>query len=210
MKRLSKIGLFVTLAFLIIVGRVLYESHTEYIKGVTQERTGKVEEAIAHYDRAVHWYTPGNLYNRKAIEALWSIGQRSEEENRKLALLAYDAMRGSIHAIRSFYWPYRQWLSKVNGRIAELRAREQVKENPAIKFQTALAFHEQALMLNERPEMKWVLLVEVGFLGWMGSVLGLIWRGFDREGRMFLKPSMPWMMGIVLFFSLWVIGLVKA
>jgi hypothetical protein len=202
------IGVLVFASFL--VGRVLYESHREWKAGEAALAANDREGAIRHLEHAIHWYVPGNPCSSASVESLWRIGQAAEREDPKLALLAYDSLRGSLHAIRSFYWPYKEWILRADERIADLRAREQVGADPALSFEKTLDFHRKALVLDERPLIGWVLVVQIGFLGWVFSVVGWIWKGFDREGRMHLKPSFPWIVALVVFFSAWVIGLSRA
>ncbi|MFH1262254.1 MAG: hypothetical protein V1495_02250 [Pseudomonadota bacterium] len=190
--------------------KVLYESRREWNEGWTAVRAGRTEDAILHLERAIHWYLPGNPFTGKAVRALWEIGQGAEASDPARALLAYDALRGSLHSIRSFYWPYREWIEKSNERIAQLRASEESKRDPSRPFEKALEFHRQVLIPTDRPRIGWVLWAQLGFWGWIGSVVGWIFRGFDREGRMQMRRSLPWITALVLFFTVWVIGLSRA
>lgn len=200
-------------AFLVLISlgiRAVYESRLEYQRGEAAQKQGKEEKAVRHYDRSIHWYAPFNPYPLKSIKRLWQFGAMYEEKNPKLALLAYDAIRGSIHAIRSLYWPYRNWLPKVNERIAKLRAQEHLAENPTLDSKKIHAFHKRVLAIDERPHTGWVIFAQIGFWGWLLAVLGWIWKGFDAQGKMYWKPSLPWISGIIVFFSFWILGLVHA
>jgi len=211
MKKSAQVGAAVLFITAFVMGRAIYESRHELFVGLSKIKSSNIEEAIHHFDRSAHWYAPGNPYIGKALDQLWNIGQDLESKGQpRIALLAYDAIRGSIHAIRSFYWPYKNRLPIVNDRIAKLRAQEHVAENPGVTYKDALAFHEKALKIDERPYVGWVFLLELGFFGWVFSVVGLIWKGFDPEGQMHLKPSFPWMISIVVCFSFWIVGLLHA
>ena len=168
------------------------------------------QSAILHLDRAVHWYFPGNPYVRRSLSDLWEIGQTTENADRRTALSAYDAARGGIFSVRSFFQPYEDRLPRINQRIAELRTREQIERHPEEKYTEVLEFHRKALERDERPRLSWSLLAVAGFIAWTASTFGLIWRGFDREGRMQLRSAVPWMTAIVLGFAGWILGLIRA
>jgi hypothetical protein len=208
--RYGKIALGILALLVFLVSRVFYESHREWQEGVRELAANQREEAIHHLARSIHWYAPGNPYVGKSILMLWSLATEAEKSDSKLALLAYDSIRGSLHSIRSFYWPYKEWILRANERIADLRAREQVREQPGLAYEAALEFHRKALLLDERPRTGWVIVVSMGFLGWISCVIGWIWKGFDSDGKMHLRSSLPWMVATVLFFLAWVIGLTRA
>jgi hypothetical protein len=194
----------------VLWGRAFYESRAELRQADEERSKGDIEEEIIHLDRAAHWYAPLNPYVGRALTRLWDIGQTIEPEDPSLALLAYDSIRGSVHAIRSLYWPHRNWLPRVNERIASLRADEQVKQQPELEYAQALEIHRHALLVDERPKTVWVVILEGAFLGWIAATVGLIVRGFDAEGRMQFRKSLPWIGAIVLLFGIWVVGLLYA
>jgi len=208
--RVIQIGVVFVAILGVLVFRMNYESKKEYYLGEKAHRAGKVEEAISHFDRALHWYYPGNPHIEVAAQGLWKIGQSVEGPNRKIALMAYDALRGGILSTRSFYVPHRTWLEKANGRIARLRAEEEVESNKKADIAKTVEYHQKLLAHEEQPNLFWSLVVTLGFLGWAGSVAGFIWRGFDREGRMLLRPSLPWIASTTLCFGAWIAGLLYA
>ncbi|HLG20444.1 MAG TPA: hypothetical protein VI895_11600 [Bdellovibrionota bacterium] len=210
MNRWKRILASIFLVAGVLWGRAVHDSRSELRTGDEAYSKGGVEEAIVHWDRCAHWYAPGNPFVGRALDRLWNAGQSAEKSNPKMALLAYDAIRGSIYAIRHIYWPYRERLSRADDRIAELRAEEQVRQGKGVGFSRALEQHRKALQTDERPKTLWVLVAQVGFWGWIFAVVGLIFRGFDSEGRMQLRHSISWIGGIVLFFAAWVTGLLNA
>jgi hypothetical protein len=56
----------------------------------------------------------------------------------------------------------------------------------------------------------WSILVEIGFFGWIGSTIALIFRGFDEDNNLNKKKALFWGVLIVIFYALWVAGLVNA
>ena len=193
-----------------LYGRMLWVSRAEWNAGAREEEAGRFEEAVYRYDRAVRSYAPLNPYGVKAVESLWSLSIAVEAKNPSTALLALDALRGGANAVRHVWRPHDKWLPKVNERIASLRADEEAASGTARDRAEALAYHRKVLTIDERPPLRFVLLVQAGFLGWIGCTIGLIVRGFDRDGRMHLRPSLPWIAGVVSFFALWLLGLKSA
>jgi O-antigen/teichoic acid export membrane protein len=52
----------------------------------------------------------------------------------------------------------------------------------------------------------WLFLILVGFVGFILSLFGAIWRGFDSTGA--ARPILAaWLIGAALFFLLWMIAL---
>ncbi|HIE51000.1 MAG TPA: hypothetical protein EYP85_04510 [Armatimonadetes bacterium] len=53
----------------------------------------------------------------------------------------------------------------------------------------------------------WVAIVELGFLGYVGSLIALIWYGFDAQGRWQGRRGW-WLVGAALLcFLCWLEGL---
>lgn len=193
-----------------LLGRMVWESRSALAQGARAEAAGRFQDAVAAYDRAAHAYFPGNPYVPRALQALWALGERLEAGNAPLALWAYDAIRGSIFGTRSLYLPHRDWLPRVDDRIARLRAGLHAANSPDIPQDRALAFHRQRLAEDRSPGVGWALLLEASFWAWVAAVFGLIWKGFDAAGRMHFRPSIPWMAAIVVSFALWIVSLGRA
>ena len=56
----------------------------------------------------------------------------------------------------------------------------------------------------------WLFLIEVGFVGFIVSLFGAVWRGFDRAGR--VPPERRrglalWLLAAALFFLTWAVAL---
>lgn len=200
-------GLVVLLA---LVGRIVFESRREFHRGELSQSHLEIREAIAHFDRSVHWYAPFNPYVGRSLTKLWEIGAAAEATDPKLALFAYDAMRGGIYGIRHVTRPYAEWLPKVNERIAQLRAQEQVRDRPGTSFDEALAYHRTVLTEDRRPKLGWALLSHAGFLGWI--LLTFLWisRGLDETGRICWRRSRFYAAGSAGAFLIWMIGLANA
>ncbi len=62
------------------------------------------------------------------------------------------------------------------------------------------------------PDVFWTVVLELGLLGWVGSVLVLIflWAGgVKNQGTRAFSP-LPWLLMAVACFSLWIMGMFKA
>ncbi len=170
-------------------------------------------EAIQHYERAILWYVPVGGYVDASAQRLWDIAVLLEKEDKKLALEAYRSLRSAFYATRSFYTPGQPWIDKANPKIAHLMAEEtnyseaDRKKNTAQKTEEALAILERPMS----PDPFWSMMVVLGFLGWASGVLLFIWRAF-REGstQVMLKQGILWGSVIVVFYALWIIGMVNA
>ncbi len=56
----------------------------------------------------------------------------------------------------------------------------------------------------------WSLIVVFGFFGWIGSTVGLIFRGIDDNNRLVKRKALFWGIMIVVCYALWVTGLMNA
>ncbi len=56
----------------------------------------------------------------------------------------------------------------------------------------------------------WSVVVEIGFFGWIGSTIALIFNGFDDSDALIKKKALFWGILIVVFYAIWIIGLVNA
>ncbi len=210
-KKILSVGMGGAVVLLLILTRCFLGSQEAYEKGTQLLQKGEVESAILSFDHAIHWYFPGNPFPERSIQSLWKLGNDLQnKQDPSMALLAFDSLRGGIYSIRNVYWPYRDWLPQVNEKIARLRGMQEAKQNPQLRPEDAYEKHLKLLTRDERPQTAWVVLMGVGFLGWLFSIVAWIWKGFDAEGKILLRKSIPWVIAAVIFFALWVGSLLKA
>ena len=57
------------------------------------------------------------------------------------------------------------------------------------------------------PHLGWSILVEIGFLGWVGATVGLIWHVVDEQGNFAWRQGFLWGSLLALFFACWIIGM---
>ena len=206
-------GLLVVVLFLLIVGvRVTYLQRSHYVDAEKYYKEANWKLAIREYDLAMHFYTPWGPYIERSAERLWQIGEMFEKQDKlDWANIAYSSIRSSFYASRSLYTPGKQWIEKCDDKIADLSVRMLVREG-SIKPDAAAAEKKKylyVLTVDRAPDPFWSVLVEIGFFGWVGSVVFLIFKGFSDDGKI-KKASVYGIVSFLLTFGLWVAALLKA
>jgi hypothetical protein len=194
LKIVSLIVIVILIFFVIVWARALYGSRENFIRGETFLKEGQTIRAVTFFDRSIHWYTPLNPYVQKSAERLWVIGQRAEQAgDSKLALIAFSAIRSGFYGASHLVTPGKEWIKKVDAKLHDLGAGGKNVRDP-------------------HPDAFWSVVVVLGFLGWVGSVIGLILRVLG-PGRGSGNPGVSvirWAGLIVIFFILWIWGMFKA
>lgn len=205
---LGLIALFIT----VVWGRAFYGSIQAYQKGKAFQEKGQYIRAVTFFDRAIHWYTPFNPYVRKSAEGLWEIGEQAEKQGDiKLALIAFRTIRSGFYGARHFTTPGKGWIKKSEQKISALMETEEKGEDVAGDSASLREdlFQDQK---STSPKIFWTIILEVGFLGWIGSVIGFIMFSLrkEREGKTPASSKLLWMVPALVFFILWIIGMMKA
>jgi hypothetical protein len=198
--------LFVSVMLLM---KTIYHARQEFAVGEEAYTRGAYNVAITHYERAIKWYTPFSKTVRHAVERLWQLGTEAEDRgDSPLALEAYQTLRSSLYAVQSFYIPYQSWIPKSEERIAPLLAKIKAGEEPnADKLAQDTARFAMQLQRHVGPHLEWSILLEIGFLGWIGATVGLIWYVVDETGNFARRQGLLWGSLIAVFFALWLIGM---
>lgn len=191
---------FACLLLFMLWARVFYGSMEDYKTGEALLKENQTVRAITYFDRSLHWYAPLNPYVQKSAQKLWEIGDQAERAGDvKLAFIAFSTIRSGFYGSSHFIVPGQQWIEKSESRMRNLvRLEEKEKVLPDQKVTP--------------PNVFWTVLLEIGFLGWIGSVLGLIVTGIGRPKES--KPSSAliggWLALAVTGFVLWILGMVRA
>lgn len=186
-----------------------YHARQDFARAEDAYTRGDYPLALTYYERTIHGYTPGSAVVQRAVARTWQLGTEAESRgDASLALEAYQILRSSLYAVRSFYVPYYAWVVDSEARIAQLMA--QRKGGPTAEA-TQLA-HDTArytAMFQRQmgPTVVGSMLVELGFLGWVGAAIAFIWCAVDHQGRLVWQRSLWWGSAVVAFFALWVISL---
>ena len=207
-------GLFVIVIFLMLVGgRVFYLQRSHFIAAEKYYTEAGWKLAIREYDTAMHFYTPLSPYIGKSAQRLWQIGEMFEKQDKlDWANIAYSSIRSSFYASRSLYTPGKDWIMKCDEKIADINVKMLIKEG-ALKPEEADAEkrkHLYVMKVDRAPDPFWSILLEIGFFGWLGSVLFIIFKGFSDNGKIHKKFALYGVLSFLLSFSIWVAALLKA
>jgi hypothetical protein len=190
------------LLLLVLWLRVFYGSMQDYKTGEALLKETQTVRAITYFDRALHWYAPLNPYVEKAALKLWEIGEQAEKAgDKRLAVIAYESIRNGFHGATHFVTPGKDWIRKADSKLASLnRGQAENKEIPQTR-----AFSGE----SPYPSSFWSGVVVIGFLGWIGSLIGLIMVTF-RQGVLRDGKGIFWLGFSLLCFVLWLVGMTKA
>lgn len=199
--------------FLILVwARAFYGSMQAYKKGEVHLAEHSYIKAVTFFDRSIHWYAPFNPYVRKSAERLWEIGLYGErQENIRLALIAFRTIRRGFYAASNIVTPGRVWIERCELKIDELVKIEEKTEERSRNFES----EKKLILQNQKttsPNIFWSIILEVGFFGWVGSVIGFIIfvLGSQKEKNYLKSQMVIWISLILVFLVLWTAGMMNA
>jgi hypothetical protein len=202
------LGVLLFLAAVLVV-KVTYHARQECARGEEAYGRAAYHVAITHYARAIKWYTPASSAVRQAVERLWQLGTEAETRGDwPLALEAYQSLRSSLYAVQSFYVPYQSWIPRTEERLAPLLAKTKAgTEQQEDKLAHDTARFAMQFRRDVGPHLGWSVLVEIGFLGWVGATVGLLWQVVDAQGNFAPRQGVLWGSLLALGFALWLIAM---
>ena len=205
LRALSLVVVFVAMLY----AKTAYNARQDFARGEEAYTHGQYKDAITRYERAIKWYTQFSKTVRLAVERLWQLGTEAETRGDwHLALEAYQSLRASLYAVQSFYVPYQSWIPKSEARIAPLLAKTKTDtEQQEDKRAQDTARFAMQLQRHVGPHLGWSILVEIGFLGWVGATVGLIWSVVDEQGHFARRQGLLWGSLLAIFFALWLISM---
>jgi hypothetical protein len=187
---------------LIVWGRVYYGSCQSYREGMAHLENQELVRAVTYFDRSIHWYTPFNPWVRKSSQRLWEIGENAERDgDTRLALIAYRTIRQGFYAARSVYQPGKDWIRRSEQRIAQLVRQETGALPPSLPSQEM-----------QDPDVFWSIVVVLGLFGWVGSVSGFIMAQWGpwSERKSSKMATLLCTVGFLVFFAVWMLGMMRA
>lgn len=207
-------GLFIFLILIAIIGgRLLYLQRSHYLKAERYYSEGNLKLAITEYDTSMHFYLPFSPYTEKSAQRLWSIGEMFEKEDKtEWAHMAYSSIRSSLYGVRSLFTPKKRWINRCDEKLADLNIRILLKEG-SIKPDDATKEREKyiyTLKVDRAPKPLWSVLMAIGFIGWVTSIVFIIFKGFDKNSSGRLKPLLYGALSFIFFLSIWLIALLRA
>jgi hypothetical protein len=200
--------LFVLVALAMVWVRVAVGASREYAAGEQALAQGEVNQAIHHFDRAIHWYYPGSGAVEKSIEGLKKIANEfAGKQDAEGELYAWRILRSALYSVRHVRQPHADVIALCDQRIAELMAGK--KGEPGTEeFEAEKQERYARLTKKVGPKTGYALLAEAGFIGWVVAALLFIWfgirpdRGFHRKwalgsGFLFLVSYLAWILGLL-------------
>jgi tetratricopeptide (TPR) repeat protein len=195
-----------------LLTKVYLNSASEFRVARELQSSGKIDEALTHYELAFRWYLPFSPYPPESLKAMWEVGERFQREGEAaLALETYRSVRGAIQGVRSFYTPYRGWLERANDRIAALEAA--LKPYPEVESSSFAERKEEALAmleLDRAPSVGWSLITEAGFVGWVLCAIGLALSMNSGSRVNKRRTAFFWGLLLTLSFAFWLVGMAHA
>lgn len=212
-KNLIKALVIFFILIAVIGGRVFYLQRSHFLKAEEHYKESNLKLAISEYDTAMHFYLPFSPYIQKSAQRLWQMAEVFEREDKlEWAHMAYSSIRSSFYGGRSLFTPGKKWIERCDEKLADLNIRMLLKEG-SIKPEDAdslMAKHLYTLKVDRAPKPLWSLIVALGFFGWVASVIFIIFRGFDKQGRLSRNAFIRAVLFFILFFLIWVVSLLKA
>jgi len=211
-RTVSMTFIMIVIVLIIIWVRAFYGSMNAYHQGETYLKENKIIKAVTFFDRAIRWYTPFNTFVSKSVARLWAIGEEAEQRSDiKLALIAFRTIRRGFYASRSIYQPGSEWIERCGARIDYLnRVVHSGKEIP-VSSETKKGYTPESQKAVS-PNIIWTVILEIGFLGWIVSVICFILNISRHKGehRYPISSVIIYTGLTIVFFTVWIIGMMKA
>jgi hypothetical protein len=211
-RRLASAAVIAGACLGVVVTRAVWEGRGALAAGDAAMERGDVEEAIARWRRAARWYAPGAPHVGRAYDRLEGLARSAEERgDRRLALEAWQAIRSSLRATRSFYAPHGGRAAEADDRIAaHMAALEDPALDPGKTEAERAAWHRALLARDEAPRVGWGLLAVLGFAAWVGGGLLFAWRGVTAEDRLDARQAARAGLLVAAGVLAWLLGLAMA
>jgi hypothetical protein len=208
----SVVVFLIIIVFVMVWARAFYGARQAYHLGESHLKGGRYLKATTYFDRSIRWYTPLNPYVYRSADRLWQIAIQAEDGgDAQLALIAVRTIKRGFYAASSFYTPGKTWISKCDAKISRLLGWDR-KANEGPRGVSGWAEGSSSTRDMRRPSVLWSFILEIGFLGWIGSAIGFIMSAFrsERKARFWISPAAVWGGLTLTFFALWLVGMMKA
>ncbi len=189
-RRLITVAIVVGFCLAVVVTRAVWQGRGALDAGDQALEAKDSEEAIRHWRRAARWYVPLSPHVSDAYDRLEALAALAEKQgDLRTALAAWQGVRGSILATRSFYTPHEDRLEPANRRIADLMTRLDTTPPVDMTPEKLAAWHYELLARDESPSVAWSVLAVLGFLVWIGGGVLFAMRGVTAEDRLERRPA---------------------
>ena len=202
---------FILLTLIITVWMYeFYVSMDAYKQGEGYYEEGSYIRAISYFDRSLHSYTPFNPFISKSAEKLWSIGEDAlKKEDQKLALEAFRTIRRGFYSANNIYQPGRDWIGRCDEKINSIINKGTDAEGMQGNYLTQDGKIPEGQVFQS-PDVFWTVILEIGIIGWIGTVICFILNIFRRERKNNRVRIIRYLSVAVIFIVLWVLGMMKA
>jgi hypothetical protein len=201
------IGAFV---LAVLLTRAFWDGRQALADGDAALARGDEVEAVTRWRRAARWYVPGAPHVATAYRRLQGLAMAAENEQRPIALEAWQGIRSSILATRSFYTPYPELLAEANRHIAALMARQPGPPDAGGTEEARRAWHLALLERDESPSTFWSILALLGFAAWVGGGFYFAWRGIGSDDKLVRRQAARAGVVILVGLVVWMLSLYKA
>ena len=205
LRAIVKVAWVSALLLLILWLRVFYGSMEAYKTGETLLKENQTIRAITYFDRSLHWYAPVNPYLERAATRLWEIGEKAQKEgDLRMARIAFESIRNASYGTTHVFTPGKEWIKRAESRINRLAASASHGNNGSAE--------PWSPKKGPYPDALWSVAVVLGFLGWVGSVLGFISAAVrnDQDSQRARRGILVWLSLIVVCGALWFAGMAMA
>jgi hypothetical protein len=203
-RKISIVLAAMALMILSLWAKALWESKENFRIGEKFLQTEDQIRAITFFDRSLRWYTPFSPYATQSAKHLWELALHAEENgDARLALIALRTLRRGLYATRSFYSPREQIIRQCDGKILSLMTKQgQLTDQKSVPGRKRYS----------EPGVLWSCILEIGLMGWIGSVIGFLFFGLTRGSSTYRvsKSGAVWGFLFTISYGLWILGMMKA
>lgn len=211
MKRMAiRVAVGLSIPVAIIWVKVYFEGRAAVSAADAALAGGDRDEALTHYRRAIHWYSPLSGSVERAVRSVRKLAEEAESRaDTAFALEAWRDLRSSLYAVRHIFIPFEVELRHSEDRIAALASAlpPTTAEHRAMTPDDRANAHLALLRKDNAPSVPWSIALLLGFAAWVGGAFYFIFRAVrdndSLDGRRALYSGFT----IVLGFALWVVGL---
>jgi hypothetical protein len=196
----------------IMVGRAVTSARAELEIATDYRQGDQLARATEHYRRSLRWSLPFSPVRGRALSGIESVATELEDSgDRDGALLAWRSLVGGVAASRFMYSGKDPAVERAKDEIARLIALEggaAIDSNLGVE--KLAADHRRLLDRQASPNPLWGTVLLLGFAAWIGSLVLVINRGFDRAGRPVWPAIRAPLSGALVGLVSFVVGLLFA
>ncbi|MFN3813431.1 MAG: hypothetical protein ACK4SM_02255 [Aquificaceae bacterium] len=188
---------------------VLLENQKRFIReGDVLLVSGEPLMAISMYERALLNYVPFSPYNKDALEKMEKLCPKLKEKEHRL--FCYETLRSALYQTKGLYVPYGERLKDLKNPILLTKLELYIERNlpPKNKYQTIYEELRRFMDYSPYPSVTWSLVVVFSLLGWVFSLVWIIWKGLTMPINR--SALMLGSLSYLTFFGLWILGLYMA